>query len=1000
VPEKQDINEYIESLKNSKKFGPQVVYQRNFPASYPSFKAPAKPIGHSLLAGLKTFGISSLYRHQAQGIDEIKKGNDLIVATPTASGKSLIYNIPVIEEIVKNHDSRALYLFPLKALAQDQLRTLLEMEKQFLKNTHNRTNTFVSIYDGDTSGYQRAKIRKNIPNILITNPDMLHLALLPYHDTWSTFFKYLKYVVIDEVHTYRGVFGAHMAWVLRRLSRIAHYYGSQPTFIMLSATIGNPGELGAKLINRAVRVIDKTGAPSNRRRILFINPWDSAVYTASQLLEAAMKRGLRTIVYTKSRKMTELVTMWTKPKLGLLASKLSSYRAGFLPEERRDIESQLSKGNLLGVITTSALELGIDIGDLDLCILVGYPGSIMATWQRSGRVGRAGQDSAVILIGGEDALDQHFMRNPVDFFTRKPEQAALNPSNTRISQQHLHCAAAEIPLYRNELLISNSPEVQHEINLLTENTVLYQESSGDYWVASRKRPQRLVDLRGGGTQLTIIKEESGEVIGEIDLNRALKETHPGAVYLHRSNILLVTSLHIEEKEVLVSERSIKYYTKPQVTKHTEIIETLQTKKIHDCTISWGKLRVTEKVNGYQKISSATNKIIAREQLELPEQVIETEGFWLILKDRYRTDAEDRQQHFMGAIHALEHTMIAMFPLIVLCDRNDIGGISCPYHEQTAKPTIFVYDGYNGGAGLSYEAFGAIDRLLEQTEKTIKICPCETGCPSCVHSPKCGSGNRPIDKSAALSLIHAVRNETVSDEPAAETIVSDSVLNGIEVIANKAIIDCRQPDQPGGLQVLPARFGVFDLETKCSAKEVGGWNRAKDMGMSVGVVYDSELSGYITYLEHEADRLVEHLQTFDLVIGFNNKRFDNLVLSAYTDFNLSDLPTLDLLEEVHNRLSYRLSLDRLAENTLGVKKSADGLQALQWYKEGKIAEIVSYCKQDVKVTKDLFLFALENSFLLFKNKSGSTVRLPLSIDKKIVALTGEISGRDHGQSSGL
>lgn len=980
-----DIQEYLDSLQASKKFGPQVVCSRTFPRRPPSYSKPQEPLHSRLSSGLAETGIHQLYTHQARALDVIKTGKDVLVATPTASGKSLIYNLPVFEEYLGQPESHFLYLFPLKALAQDQLRALMDLYSA-VTGSSTGVDTFCSIYDGDTSAYKRAKIRKKHPTVLITNPDMVHLSLLPHHDTWSLFFKKLTYIVIDEVHTYRGVFGAHISWVIKRLVRVAAHYGSYPSFIMLSATIGNPKELGERLTGRKTVVIEKTGAPTTRKHFVFINPWDSSIYTASQLLEAAIKRKLRTIVYTKSRKITELITIWTQPRLGPLGSKLSSYRAGFLPEERRIIESDLSTGKLLGVISTSALELGIDIGDLDLCILVGYPGSIMATWQRGGRVGRGGRDSAVVMIGGEDALDQHFMNNPEDFFLREPENAALNPFNARIMRQHLHCAAAEIPLAASEPLVKDAKQIRDEIEHLTVEATLYQERSGEYWIASRKRPQRLVDLRGGGTQLAIILEDSGELIGEIDSGRALKEAHCGAVYLHRTRTLLVKSLDLPGKEVLVTPFKGHYHTRPIVKKQTEIQELIDSKMVAGVRVSFGKLKVTEEVTGFQKINNHTQKTISREQLDLPEQIIETEGIWLDLQDRHRSAMVEKELHFMGAIHAVEHAMIAMFPLLILCDRNDIGGISCPYHEQTACPSIFVYDGYSGGAGLSLEAFGIIAELLKQVEKTIRCCSCETGCPSCVHSPKCGSGNRPIDKAAALCLVQLILEPSSTDQNCGFPVQGFSPESGAKTQATIADSLHGSASLPAGLETLPARYGVFDLETKFSAAEVGGWNRADRMGMSVGVIYDSELDGYTTYLEDDVSEMIEHLRSLDLVVGFNNKRFDNQVLSAYTQIDLYGLPTVDILEEVYTRLSYRLSLDRLAEHTLGVSKTADGLQALQWFKEGKIAEIVKYCKKDVELTRNLFLHELEHGFLLFKNKAGSIVRLPLRLDKVVLART--------------
>lgn len=484
--------------------------------------------------------------------------------------------------------------------------------------------------------------------------------------------------------------------------------------------------------------------------------------------------------------------------------------------------------------------------------------------------------------------------------------------------------------------------------------------------------------------MSIIEMSSGEVIGEIDAGRALKETHPGAIYLHSSKILQVSRLDIDSREVLVEEVKSTFYTRSNVHKETEILDCQKRKTVHGCTVSWGRLKVTEQVLGYSKINNFTQKVIAAYELDLPEQVIETEGLWLDLSEHQRRRLEDAKMHFMGAIHAIEHAMIAMFPLLILCDRNDIGGISCPRHQQTGQASIFIYDGYDGGAGLTEAAYALIEELFEQTLNTVRSCSCELGCPSCVHSPKCGSGNRPIDKAACLALLKFIREEDSTAEKADPPVLKQH---------------CQAPpsDQgqnrepfPAGLASLPDHFCVFDLETKRSAEEVGGWGNVLKMGMSVAVVYDSKLDGFATYFEDEVSDLVDHLYACELVIGFNIRRFDYRVLSGYTDKDLFQIPTLDLLEEVHNQLGYRLSLNGLAKETLDSRKTGDGLQALAWYKEGKLKEIADYCREDVKLTRNLFLHAVEASFLLFRNKAGRSVRLPLNLDQRI----GQIIGRSN------
>jgi DEAD/DEAH box helicase domain-containing protein len=982
VTEKSPLISYVQSLTSSAKFSPQIVCQRHIQAIKATYAQPQQPLDQAIASGLRRQGIERLYSHQAQAINAVREGHDLIVATPTASGKSLIYNLPVLETCREDQTAHALYLFPLKALAQDQARTLAALHAAVTgSSVLGKVPVFTAIYDGDTTTAERARLRKRPPPVLITNPDMLHLSLLPYHDGWSSFFKGLRLVVIDEVHVYRGLFGAHVAWVLRRLQRIAAYYGASPRFIMLSATIGNPGQFAEKLIGRAPLVIDQSGAPAEEKQVLFIKPWDSAAHTSSQLLEAALKRGLRTIVYTKSRKMTELITLWTKPRLGELAVRLSSYRAGFLPEDRREIEQQLADGRLLGVISTSALELGIDIGDLDLCILVGYPGSVMATWQRSGRVGRGGRPSAVILIGGEDALDQYFMLHPEDFFNRPAEHATLDPLNPRISRQHLHCAAAEVVLSEDEPLLNTSNRIRQEVDELTARGILFRDATLPRWHASRKRPQRLFDLRGGGLKLSIIHRNTGEIIGEIDAGRAVHDVHPGAIYLHLTKTLLVVDLNLSGQEVVVEDIKPTYYTRPMVSKQTEIISRFASKSICGLHVSWGSLKVTEQVSGFQKIQQFTGKPIATVPLDLPEQTIETEGLWIDLPPACKQMLEDRQMHFMGAIHAVEHALIAMFPLLILCDRNDIGGISCPYHEQTEHASIFIYDGYAGGAGLAAQAYELIETLIEQTTRCVVSCPCETGCPSCVHSPRCGSGNRPIDKQAALTLLQDIRQGCFQHGDALSRTRPD--VQGLPL-----------PQRPapacfaGGRDALPEHYCVFDLETKRSAQEVGGWHNVEQMGISVGVVYDSKIDGFAAYLEDEIDALIDHLASAAVIVGFNILGFDYRVLAGATGRQLYERPTLDLLKLIQDRLGYRLSLNRLAEQTLGHTKSSDGLQALRWYKQGKIREIVDYCRQDVALTRDLLLFALDNGYLLFSNKAGATVRLPLPCAEALATILTE------------
>ena len=999
-----DINEYITSLKASNRFKSQIVYHTILKSIKSNYLDVIKPWPEPIKRILKRSNISQLYSHQAQAINYIRSGRHIVVATPTASGKSLIYNLPVIEQIIVNPDSRALYIFPLKALAQDQLRNFDQLVS-CLENTKPEIN----IYDGDTSSWFRKKIRNNPPNIILTNPDMLHLSILQFHEKWAAFLSSIEIVVVDEVHTLRGIMGSHIAQVFRRFLRICNYYGSNPIFIFCSATIANPEQLTEQLTGFKINSITKSGASKGRQHIIFLNPMESPSTVAILLLKAAIYRGLRTIVYCQSRKMTELIAMWAGSHSNDFAKKISAYRAGFLPEERREIEKKMSSGELLAVISTSALELGINIGNLDICILVGYPGTIISTWQRSGRVGRLGQDSALILIAGEDALDQYFMRNPEELINMSPEPAVINPYNTEIIEKHILCAANELPININENLMLNK-EYYDCVKKMEEKGLLFKSYKGDEFYSGKKSPHKDINIRGIGEQYTITSTQDKKIKGDIDGFRAFKETHPGALYLHMGQSYIVRDLVIPEKNVLVTPYKTKYYTRVRAEKSTEILEIYSKKQVWGTYIFSGRLRVTEQVNGYEKWAINARKKLSYISLDLPPLIFETDGIWILIPNNIQKKCINNYLHFMGGIHAIEHASIAIFPLLVLSDRNDLGGISIPIHDQTLLATVFIYDAVPGGAGISLQAFKKANELIDYTLNLIKKCNCESGCPSCVHSPKCGAGNRPIDKDCASFILEEIKSNK-SLEPELRYLTNDNLnrnkentssnssdniniinnkentysksLNSnikIEIASNekKNIININEDDENLKQAVCKDyHYGVFDIETQRSAQEVGGWAKADRMGISCVVLYDSLKDKYIEFLEDQISNFMNHLTKLELVIGFNIKKFDYKVLSGYSNYNFNKLQTLDILEHVYNRLNYRLSLNHLGHATLGTKKTADGLKAIQWWKQGRIKEIVEYCKIDVKITKDIYSYGKKNGFILFNNKAGNKVRLPVN-----------------------
>jgi len=889
----------------------------------------------------------------------------VIVATPTASGKTLVYDLPVLELFLTDPDFTALYIFPLKALAQDQLQTFEAMAAHLEPG-----GPTAAIYDGDTSAYRRKRIREAPPNVVITNPEMVHLSFLAHHRKWASFLSRLHLVVVDEVHTYRGVMGSHVAQIFRRFHRICRHYGSSPTFVFSSATVANPAQLTRQLAGLEVKTIDKSSAPRGRRHLVFFNPVLGPARTAIVLLKAALEKGLRTIVYTQSRKLTELIAIWAGNESGSFTERISAYRAGLLPEERREIEARLASGDLLAVITTSALELGIDIGDLDLCLLVGYPGSVISTWQRGGRVGRSGQDSAVILIAGQDALDQYFMRNPHDFIDREPESAVVNPFNLQIMAQHLECAAAELTLKTDEAILSAKNASKALADLEKEGRLL-KSADGREIYARRKAPHRDVDLRGAGNRFQIINTQTDMLIGEVDEYRAFRETHPGAVYLHKGDSFVVDRLDLTTRTVAVSKALVNYYTRVRGHKLTEIIKSEDQKFIWGTNVYWGKIKVTDQVTEYELWCVQSKTLIDRISLDLPPQIFETEGLWYQIPESIQRQCESNHFDLMGALHAIEHAAIGIFPLLVMADHNDVGGMSTNFHPQMGTAVVFIYDGIPGGVGLTQQAFVYAQRLFEYTLKVIRDCPCESGCPSCVQSPQCGSGNRPMDKKGAIFILERLKAH-------AERKCTDEISN--QASDAQAGFQKKQQKTPVGASVQVSedlQFGVLDLETQRSAAEVGGWHRADRMGISCGVLYDSKEDTFIEYLEDHIVRLIEDLQKVDLIVGFNIKRFDYLVLKGYSKFDFSTLNTLDILEDIHKHLGFRLSLAHLAQETLGATKQVDGLQALKWWKEGRIRDIVDYCKIDVQLTRDLYLFGRQNGYLIFSNRDQKRVRIPVN-----------------------
>ena len=725
--------------------GEEVSYVGGEPARPPRFAPIPEGLHPKVGDALAARGIEQLFTHQADAWDAAHRGEHLVVATGTASGKTLAFNLPVLDALARQPKTRALYLYPTKALAQDQIRSLTELKPPAIKP---------AIYDGDTESSRRWQIRK-WSNLILTNPDMLHVGVLPHHDRWGDVLHNLRYVVVDEAHVYRGVFGSHVGNVLRRLRRLARIYGADPQFLLASATIANPGELARRLLGVEASTIEQDGAPKAERTILLWNPpltdeelglRASALGEAARLMASLVERGVRTLCFAKSRKSAELVHRFTAQRLGD-ATRLSPYRAGYTPAQRREIERRLVAGDLLGVSATNALELGIDVGLLDAVICVGFPGTVASLRQQWGRAGRRGHGLAA-MVATEDALDQFFMRDPEALLDRRVEAAILDHANPRVLDGHVRSAAFEAPLDEKDTE-TLGPEALERAAQLPD---LRRKDGGFVW-AGRDYPAGRFGLRSATPDsFTVVDVSTGSLLGLVEQERAYSTVHQGAVYLHLGESYRVAELDLENRTALVEPYSGDEYTQAKKDTMTAIVEPLREERRLGLDLTFGRVVVTEQVVAYQRKRIGDGETIETLPLDLPETQFETEAIWFVPEDAMLEGLTDITR-LLGALHAAEHAMIAILPLWAMCDRWDIGGLSTNLHFQTGRPTIFVYDGHAGGVGINERGFEVFEGWVGDTARLLEGCPCDHGCPSCVQSPKCGNLNEPLDKGGALELLH-------------------------------------------------------------------------------------------------------------------------------------------------------------------------------------------------------------------------------------------------------
>ena len=727
----------------------QLVHLERMAARPARHGEPARPL-HPLLAER----LPSLWSHQAAAIDLARSGQSLAIATGTGSGKSLCFQVPLAEAVLEApREASALLVYPTKALAHDQLRSLAALEIPGL---------VAATYDGDTDPDDRAWVRRNA-NVVLTNPDMLHAGILANHGRWATFLMRLRYVVLDELHTLRGIFGTHVAHLVRRLRRLCALYGAAPTFILGSATVGQPGRLASAVCGLDVAEVVEDGSPRGERVFALWNPplvesragarGSGNVETAS-LLAALVQRGYRGIAFTRSRKGAELVAARARQLVPPdEASAVRPYRSGYLAAERREIERELFAGRLRGVSATSALELGIDVGGLDFCLLNGFPGTIASLWQQAGRAGREQQRSLAVLVAGDDALDQWFMTHPLELFSRPPEPVVVNPANPFVADAHLACAAYELPLTPDDDLYWGDDLSDGIRRLVLGDELRLREGRAVY--AGMERPARRVGLRTGSSEEFSIVEETGSLVGTVDRNRAFNAVHPGAIYLHQGQHYRVERLDIDDRAAWVSAADPDETTQARSDTSVAILDEERAVPVGRSRLALGTVEVTERVTGYRRMSLVTGERLGDEELDLPPTSLTTRAFWYTFDAAVLAGGGLHPRQLPGALHAAEHAGIGMLPLFTICDRWDVGGVSTALQAETGRPTIVIYDGYPGGAGIAELGFDAGERHLQATLEAVAACPCDSGCPSCVQSPKCGNLNEPLDKAGAIALLRTV-----------------------------------------------------------------------------------------------------------------------------------------------------------------------------------------------------------------------------------------------------
>ena len=788
----------IDMFKNDVRFRDNIAHVETIPAKNASFKK-IDNLNDKIVDYLESKDMK-LYEHQADTYEAIKEGEHVIITTPTASGKTLAFNLPIMETMIEDNDATALYIYPAKALSNDQLHVLENLERELDIKINPRT------YDGDTPREDKRGIREK-SRIVLTNPYQLHL-ILSWHHQWSRFYRNLRYIVIDESHYYKGVFGSNVAFLIKRLKRIANFYGSYPQFILSSATLANPLELANRLTGEEFKLVDNDTSPSGEKDFILYNPFKnyrrnkvnmqnapSVHMETENIFLYMMLKEIQTLCFTVSRKTTELIAMWAKKDMtqikGKLAHRIAAYRAGYRPEERREIEDGLKSGKYLGVTCTNALELGIDIGSLDAVIISGYPGTMISTWQQAGRAGRSSQKSLAILIAFENQLDQYLMNTPKFFFDKPHENAIIDLTNPILQEAHLLCAAKELPIKYGEVdkYFKISDEILEE---LVSKKDLHINARGDYMYPYDDNPAMDHSLdQISGQEFKIMN--NGTLLETMERSQVYREAHEGAILINKGDTYVVNSVSLSRGFVNVNQKTVDYHTMVLNKTDINIRKKLSKTRYGNLTIHFGELTVSEDYFKYKKMQFS--KSVGTYPLDLPPLKFNTKGLWFTIPKSVKDTLEDmfpnEEEVFAGGLHGVEHALIGLFPLHTMCDRFDIGGLSTNYHEDTQEATIFIYDGYEGGIGICEKASDVFVDLLKSTLDLLNNCSCQSGCPACIYSPKCGNDNKPLHKNATKYILEymckLISNETVAKkEEVNEEISNKKQVNEDDAQFNDAL----------------------------------------------------------------------------------------------------------------------------------------------------------------------------------------------------------------------